>query len=87
MNVVFDMMNFYFEQVHMIIDCPSMAVYRDMCGIKDFLQESRRLNPRISSIKLFSLFVNDRNPSALVQRATDLYTMKLGWNRLMRIEI
>jgi hypothetical protein len=33
------------------------------------------------------MFLSDRDPGAMKQKAMDLYTMQLGWHNLMKIEM
>ena len=71
----------------MLVDCPSMAQYRSMCSIGPYIEEQKRMNPRVSSIKLYAKFLSDKNHKLIQQRAHDLYVMKVGWHKLMKIEI
>ena len=74
-------------QVHLLIECAQMKNYRESCGLGPFISAHRLAKPGISSIKLFALFLSDRDPALLQKRALDLYTMKLGWHNLMDIDI
>ena len=74
-------------QVHLLIDCVSMGTYRRSCEIASFIEIYRRIQPTLSSIKLFAMFLDDRNPEVLKRRAVSLYTMLLGWHKLMNIEM
>lgn len=71
----------------MLVDCPGMTQYRLSCGLGQFISAYRRTNPQISSIKIFALYLNDRNPENMKKKAFDLYHMKLGWHSLMCINI
>ena len=71
----------------MVIECPKLSLYRDSCGIGPFTAAHRLATPGISSIKLFSLYMNDKNPEAVRDKAMDLYNMKVGWHTLMKIDI
>ena len=71
----------------MVIDCPKMDRYRDSCGIGSFVRAHRRSSPGISSIKLYSLYLNDTMMDSIQGRSIDLYTMKVGWHTLMKIDI
>lgn len=71
----------------MIIDCPKMAPYRDSCGIGPYVRAHRRASPGISSIKLYSLYLDDTLLDSIKGRSLDLYAMKVGWHALMKIEL
>ena len=71
----------------MLIDCPKMTQTRETCGLGPFIRAHRLAKPGISSIKLFAMFLSDRDPEAMKQKAMDLYTMQLGWHNLMKIEM
>lgn len=73
--------------MHLLIDCPMMEQYRASCGLGSFIRVHRMIKPGLSSIKLFALFLNDRDSTVMYKRALDLYTMKLGWHSLMGIEL
>ena len=64
-----------------------MEQYRASCGLGSFIRVHRMIKPGLSSIKLFALFLNDRDSTVMYKRALDLYTMKLGWHSLMGIEL
>ena len=46
-------------QVHMIVECLAMAGYRNTCNLGQHIAMYRRLQPQISSAKLYSLYLND----------------------------
>lgn len=71
----------------MIIDCPNMIFYRDSCGLGPFIAAYRKIQPHISSVKLFALFLNDNVPEEMQKKSLDLYHMKLGWHSLMNITL
>ena len=66
-------------QVHMLIGCPHLSVYRNACGVGKFVNFHRKLIPSISSVKLYALFLNDSNPEDIKDKATSLFNMKVGW--------
>ena len=69
----------------MVIECPKLNPYRDSCGIGPFVRAHQRSTPGISSLKLFSLYMNDNRPDSVRGKAMDLYNMKVGWHILMKI--
>ena len=71
----------------MLIDCPQMDVYRQTCGLGPFVTAYRRMNPQISALKIFALYLDDNQPQNLKSRALELYHMKLGWHTLMNITL
>ena len=75
------------NEVHMVIDCPELLMYRQACGLGNFLKSYRTLNPQISSLKLYALFVNDSHITNLHSRALDLYSMKVAWHSLTGISM
>ena len=80
-------MIYHYLQVHLLIDCPKMNQYRDTCCLGSFIRVHRRVRPGISSIKLFALFLDDKDPKAIKKKAIDLYTMIVGWHSQMKIDI
>ena len=77
----------FYSQVHMLLDCPRMSPYRSSCGLGPFLVAYSCMIPRFSSVKIFALYLNDKDPKTMKQKALDLYHMKLGWHKLMGIEM
>ena len=73
------------NEVHMIIECPSLKLYRESCYLGQFVCTHRALNPTISSIKLYSLFLEDSSPDKMKLKASCLYSMKVAWHTLMGI--
>ena len=71
----------------MIIDCPHMAPYRDMCEIGSYVRMYRRMNPCISSVKIYAMYLDDHQPEDIMKKALSLYSMKHGWNKLMNMPI
>jgi hypothetical protein len=69
----------------MLFECCSMSQYRDSTSLKPFIETYRRVNPAISSLKLYSLYLNDKHPQDMKKKAVDLYQMQLGWMSLMGI--
>ena len=55
-----------------------MTQFRESCGLGPFIRVHRLAKPGISSIKLYAMFLSDRDPGAMQQKAMDLYTMQLG---------
>ena len=78
---------FFSIQVHVVIDCPHLAPYRNSCGIGPFVRVFKRAIPEISSIKLYALFLDDKEPHRIKTKAMDLYSMKVGWHVLMNIDL
>ena len=71
----------------MLFDCPEMIQFRNSCGIGTFATANRFLQTLISSVKLYSLYLNDSNPDVLLKRSNTLYHMYLGWHNLMNIPL
>jgi hypothetical protein len=71
----------------MLIECPMMAQYRETCGLGPYITAHRRVKPQISSLKIFALYLNDRVSAKMQKKAIDLYHMKLGWHKLMQIDL
>ena len=74
-------------KVHVAIDCPSMAGFRHGCSLGPFIKMCKILQPQISSVKIYALFISDRNPKIVKSRALSLCSMKLGWHSLMGIKL
>ena len=64
-----------------------MTQYRDSCGLGPFIRIYRQARPGVSSVKLYAVFLSDKDCALLRKRAMDLYTMRLGWHTLMNIEL
>ena len=64
-----------------------MTQSRESFGLGPFLRAHRLAKPGNSSIKLYAMFLSDRDPGAMKQKAMDLYTMQLGWHNLIKIEM
>ena len=71
----------------MLINCSAMKEFRAGCEIGPFISIHRRSQPLISSAKLYSLFLNDTLCKNLKKRILSLYHMKIGWSRLMGIDM
>ena len=68
------------NEVHLLFDCPIMETYRNQCEVGRFLQFHRRMQPQISSFKLYAMFLNDRRCSNLKETILSLYHMRLSWD-------
>ena len=75
------------NEVHLVVECPSMEIYRNNCSIGPFLKGFKSLNPQISPLKLYSLILCDERPDEIRAKAIGLYSMKLGWHSLMKIPL
>jgi hypothetical protein len=71
----------------MMIDCQAMDPYRDKCDLGPFIRLYRTLKPQYSSVKIYSLYLNDSNPEKVFKKKLSLYNMKVGWHRLMDIPL
>ena len=71
----------------MLIDCKELEQSRATCGLGAFIRAKRIINPHVSSLKIFALFLNDCDAELIKKRALDLFFMKLSWHKLMKIEL
>ena len=71
----------------MLFDCSKMTQYRESCGLGPFIRAHRILKQSITSIKLYALYLNDRDVDTIKKKAMDLYVMKVGWHKLMKIDL
>ena len=71
----------------MLINCTAMDEFRNNCEIGQFISMHKRSQPLISSAKLYSLFLNNSLCNNLKKRILSLYHMKIGWCRLMGIDM
>ena len=71
----------------MLIDCPSMTPYRDGCALGPFVRMCRYLQAQVSSVKIFAMYLSDRDPKIVKARALSLCSMKIGWHSLMKIDM
>ena len=62
-----------------------MSLYRNSCNIGSFIEAYRKHRPNFSAIKIYALYLNDRNPESVHDKALSLYHMKIGWMSLMHI--
>ena len=69
----------------MLIDCPAMSGYRNTCELYSFIATYRRLQPQISSLKLYSIYLNDSLCTNIKEKVLTLYHMKAGWMKKMGI--
>ena len=63
----------YSLKVHMVIECPKMNLYRASCGIGPFIAAHKLASPGLSSIKLYSLYLDDKQPDSVKAKAMDLF--------------
>ena len=73
-------------QIHMIVDCAQLDQIRSTCSLGHFISTFRRLQPNISSLKIYAMFLNDRFSPNHKDKILSLYQMKLGWMKLMGIK-
>ena len=71
----------------MIIDCPHMSHYRNMCDIGPYVRLYRKMQPQISSVKLYAMYLDDHNHEEVQKKALSLYCMKHGWSKLMNMPL
>ena len=71
----------------MLFDCTFMASERSRCGINSFINDQRSINPSVSSVKLYALYLSDRDPKALPERSLSLYSMMLAWHKMLGMDI
>ena len=71
----------------MVIDCPAMEQFRRGCDLGSFIDIYRGTRPQFSSVKIFALYLSDKDDSVVKSRALSLSHMKIGWHKLMKIEI
>ena len=71
----------------MIVDCPAMKVYRDLCSIGPFVSMYKNMGPKYSSVRIFAMFLDDRDPTQVQKKALALYSMKIGWLKEMKIPL
>ena len=64
-----------------------MSVYRDSCKIGQFVRFYKSMKPHYSSVKIYALYLDHRNSESVKDKALALYSMKLGWHKLMNIEM
>ena len=71
----------------MIIDCPIMETFRARCEIGRLIRIYRAMQPQISSIKMYSMILNDSDHSCINEIMLSLYFMKSSWNTKVGIDI
>ena len=64
-----------------------MEMYRNLCIIGPFVKMYKSLGPRYTSVKIYGMFLDDRDPRAIQRKALALYGMKIGWLKLMGIPL
>lgn len=70
----------------MLIDCPAMAYYRNTCELVRYISMHRIVQPQISSLKLYAMYLDDSKPCNLKEKILSLYHMKNGWMTLMGLK-
>ena len=73
------------NEVHLAIDCPSLSLYRNNTSLGSFIAAHRWLNPSISSLKLYSMFLDDSDADVMNKRGSDLFSLKVAWEQLVDI--
>ena len=71
----------------MLVDCPQMEQYRSGCDLGSFVRLYKSLKPQFSSIKIYALYLDDRRTSTVQKKALALCHMKIGWHKLMKIDL
>ena len=69
------------DEVHLVIDCQSMAPFRNTCSIGSFVRVYKSLN--WESVEIFKLLLDDSREGDLDQKLRDLLYMKCGWSKIM----
>ena len=64
-----------------------MEPYRNGCILGPFIRMYKSLTPSLSAVKIFALYLSDKNPKVVKNRALTLYSMKLGWHALLEISL
>ena len=75
------------NEVHLLMECPSLELYRSNSILGPFITANKILNPSISNLKLYSKFLDDRNIDNLKNRIVAMYSMKYAWHTLMNISM
>ena len=71
----------------MIVDCPIMEPYRKLCEIGPFVRLYKTMNRHYTSVKIYAMYLDDRDHKAVQRKSLALYSMKIGWHRLMNIPL
>ena len=71
----------------MVIECPAMEEYRRGCDLGSFIDLYRGMRHQFSPVKIYALYLSDKKVSVVKSRAISLSHMKIGWHKLMNIEI
>ena len=71
----------------MIVECPSMSVYRDLCSIGPFVRAYQTMGPKYSSVRIYAMFMDDKDMKKVQKKALALYSMKIGWLKEMKIPL
>ena len=74
-------------QVHLLVDCPALEPFREMCEIGPFVKFYRSLSPKYSSVKIYALYLSEKSAEAMRKKALSLYSMKVAWHKLMDIKM
>ena len=64
-----------------------MNHYRELCKIGPFVRFYKALKPHYSSVRIYALYLDHKNPESVKDKALALYNMKLGWHKLMDINM
>ena len=77
--------HFLYFQVHLVVECPVLDPYRKTCDIGPFVTFYKSMKPRLSSVKIYAMYLSDRKVENMKKKALSLYTMKVAWYKLMNI--
>ena len=75
------------NEVHMLIQCSSLAETRSKCGILDYMKLHRSRGASKSDVKLARMYLGDdgSDDKELLGRAKSLESMLRAWETLMRV--
>ena len=59
--------------------CPELTEYRNMCSLGPFIAAYKKIQPNISPLKLYSIFLDDRRPEDIENTVNCLINMKVAW--------
>ena len=74
------------NEIHVIVECSSMTIFRNSCGIGEVIELYKSILPHYTAIDIYKRLLDDGDVRRVARRAYDLYYMKKGWARLMGLE-
>ena len=64
-----------------------MDVYRSLCSIGPFVKLYKGMGSKYTSVRIYAMYMDDRDIGKIQKKALSLYSMKLGWLKEMKFPL